>query len=374
MKTPRERMHIDNYFDFRDKVSGVNYYADTMLNKTLTMFKYNNLPDSLPERELELLLQTDGKCIITEHNGEIVALGGSYAPPNDIYYRPTQYIVNNPWANINKTYELGTEAVLVRNDPLDRGLLPIIHKYGAILTETDLTMFLADINFRTIFAITANTDDEMQSGKEYLRQIEEGRQGIMLSEELSDGIKTQPYSNSSQGYITQLIELKQYLWGTFLNEIGLNANYNMKRERLSANETDLNEDSLRPLIDAMLEERQFAIDKVNEMFGTNITVEFNSAWSKYNEEEIITDEGEIIDDNEIQDITNNDELDSSSDSDIYVDNVDELEETETTDDTETIEESETEDNITVDIEININEEPVEDETVEETEEETEDEN
>lgn len=297
MSTPKERRKIDKYLDIRDKVAGVEYYVDTMLNKTVTMFKYNGLPDSMPERYFEELLQTDGKCIVTEWDGVIVALDGQYAPPLDVNYKSGYFIVANPWANINHTFELVNQqtlirntpagehkpAVLMRNDPLERGLLPIMHRYGALLTETDLTMYLADVNYRSIYNIVANTDREFESAKLYLQQIEEGKQGVMLEEDLSNGIKTNPYSNSSQGYITQIIELEQYLRGTFLNEIGLNANYNMKRERLSANETELNEDSLRPLIDVMLEERQKACEEINAQFGTDISVEFGSAWAKYND-------------------------------------------------------------------------------------------
>ena len=68
----------------------------------------------------------------------------------------------------------------------------------------------------------------------------------------------------------------------------------MKRERLSASETDLNEDGLRPLIDSMLEERQHAIKKVNEMYGTNIKVSFGSSWAQYNEIEDGLLENELI--------------------------------------------------------------------------------
>lgn len=329
MSTPKERRHIEKYLDVRDKVAGVNYYADTMLNKTLTMFKYKNLPDTLPERELELLLQTVGKCIVTEWNGDLIALDGNYAPPNDAYYRPTHFIVANPWAMINEEFRLvncdvqsnsgvSTEkpdAVLLRNDPLDRGLLPIIHRYGALLTETDLTLYLADINFRSIYNIVANTDREYESAKLYLQQIEEGRQGVMMEEDLSNGIKTNPYSNSSQGYITQLIELEQYLRGTFLNEVGLNANYNMKRERLSANETELNEDSLRPLIDVMLEERQLAVDWINKIYGTDISVEFGSAWSKYNDNPM-PEEDEAIELTEEEEVTDDGRADDGDDAEI----------------------------------------------------------
>ena len=52
----------------------------------------------------------------------------------------------------------------------------------------------------------------------------------------------------------------------------------MKREALGAGESGLNADILFPLVDDMLANRQECLDEVNKMFGTNITVEFNSTW------------------------------------------------------------------------------------------------
>ena len=63
-----------------------------------------------------------------------------------------------------------------------------------------------------------------------------------------------------------------------LNELGLNANYNMKRERLNLGEVSMNVDVLLPYVENMLNSRREAIKQVNEMFGTDITVDLNSSW------------------------------------------------------------------------------------------------
>ena len=76
----------------------------------------------------------------------------------------------------------------------------------------------------------------------------------------------------------QFIELHQYLKGSMFNELGLNANYNMKREALGAGESGLNADILFPLVDDMLANRQECLDEVNKKYGTNIKVDFNSTW------------------------------------------------------------------------------------------------
>ena len=78
---------------------------------------------------------------------------------------------------------------------------------------------------------------------------------------------------------------------------------------MTSSETDLNEDCLRPLIDSMLEERQYALDKINEKFGTNIKVKFYSAWEKYNLSDLeimeIEEKEEVVEEKEEVDVDEN---------------------------------------------------------------------
>ena len=59
----------------------------------------------------------------------------------------------------------------------------------------------------------------------------------------------------------------------------------MKREALNSAESALNDDILYPLIDEMLEERQKGIEKINELYGTNISVELSSVWKQLRDQE-----------------------------------------------------------------------------------------
>ena len=54
----------------------------------------------------------------------------------------------------------------------------------------------------------------------------------------------------------------------------------MKRESIQQNESDMNHDSLKPLIDDMLECRQDFCEWMNDNFGLNMSVEFNSIWAE----------------------------------------------------------------------------------------------
>ena len=113
---------------------------------------------------------------------------------------------------------------------------------------------------------------------------------------------------SVSGTLTNLIEYHQYIKASLFNELGLNSNYNMKRESINSNESQLNDDMLHPLIDDMLKEREEGIARVNELFGTNITVKFAGAWeSNEIEEQAALDSmlaGEVVEDETAADVSN----------------------------------------------------------------------
>ena len=62
----------------------------------------------------------------------------------------------------------------------------------------------------------------------------------------------------------------------------------MKREAINGSEAGMNEESLKPFIDDMLESRQEALKKINAMYDTNITVKLSSSWVR--REKIVQDE------------------------------------------------------------------------------------
>lgn len=257
-----------------------------MFARTQSMFKWNGLPDTIPQYILERYLQSAGFVCITEHDNNLyVYLGGIGGEP-DVYYRPTKIIINNPAQNYNAELEIDRDCVVMFNDSLHIGLTPLHARYAGNMTEIELSMYLANINSRMISLISAQSDDTKKAGEKYINDIVDGKLGVIGEKAFMEDLKVSPFNTSgSHGIITDLIELMQYNKASWYNEVGLNANYNMKRESINAGESQLNNDALSPLIDDMLRQRREGVERVNAMYGTNISVEFNSAWSD-NEREI----------------------------------------------------------------------------------------
>lgn len=272
-------------YSFYDKARCTNQHISYMLNRTQSMFKWNGLPKTIPQRNLELMLQMHGNIGIASVDGLLYAfIGGLGGEPNP-YYMPTLYTVANPSLKLSKNFVIDEDIIIIPNDSLYIGLLPMFERYASAITETELSMIDANINSRIVSLLTAGDDKTKASAEKYIEDIISGKVGVIASEEFLGGLKTQPYANTGHNVITDLIELEQYLKASWFNELGLNANYNMKRESINSGESQLNNDMLLPLIDDMLKQRQEGAEKVNDMFGTSITVELASSWED-NQEEI----------------------------------------------------------------------------------------
>lgn len=268
-------------FDFSycsDKETVFKNYCKYTFTRTQSMFVYTGLPDTIPVQYLEKYLQQNGSCCIAEVNGNLYALIGSAGGEYDEYYQPTEYTVSNPYLNLSKTFKIGEDCVYCRNDYEANGLIPLISRYCGLMTENLLTVRLADINMRMMNLLSAPDDNTLQSAIKYLQDLEKGKLGVVGESPFFEGLKLQSNHVGSGDYMIQFIELQQYLKGSLYNELGINANFNMKREALSGEEVALNDDALMPLIDDMLKQRRTMCDELNKMFGLNVSVDYGSAW------------------------------------------------------------------------------------------------
>lgn len=328
-KTYKEFIKISETITDKDKA--INNFILNTLDKLESMFEYKGLPDTIPQKWLEYYLMCNGNVFVTKANdGKLYAFVGGVGGFPDAYYQPTLYTIANPYLKLNKTADIEKEGVLIRNDSLMNGMLPILKKYGSLLVECDLTIRCALINMRIVNTISANDDNTKKSADEYLNQIENGNLAVIGENPFFEGVNIHTNSNLSN-YMNQIIEITQYIKASFYNEIGLNANYNLKREYISTTENSLADDILLPLCDNMLRERKEGIEKVNAMYGTNITVEFNSSWkanNTQNEKEINDNESAMKGDE--SDESRNEDLDSRRNTEIESDETEETVETDET--------------------------------------------
>ena len=253
-------------------------YKGYMYARLQQMFSYRNLPDTIPAEMFEFYLLSNGLTFVTEYEDNLYAFQGGLGGEPDPYYRPTKFTIANPALKMSKVCDIKTDGILCKNDKMWLGLDALVSRYAYLMATNLITLNVVDIMLRCIALLSAPDDKTKKSAEVYLDKLVKGEFGVIGDNPFFEGIKMQTVPSSNGSYLTQFIELHQYYKGSFYNEIGLNANFNMKREAIGKGEASLSQDSLLPLCDSMLECRIENVKKINEMYGTNIEVEYSSAW------------------------------------------------------------------------------------------------
>ena len=282
-------------------------YVRYMFDKTIPMFKWSGLPKTIPARKLEEMLQTRGCVAIVKNDIEtelspagLYAVTGGRGGERDAYYEPIDFVFANPALEINENFHgdlrIGKDCELIRNDYLYIGLIPLFTRYASLLTENAVSLRLSDINLRALLTMGAPDDKTKASAELYLKRLEDGENAVIGESAFFEGVNYHDGTHPNN-HMKDLIEYEQYLKASWFNELGLDANYNMKRERISGEEVNQNSDALIPLIQCMLNCRKECVEKVNALFGTDWAVDLDSIWKTTLEQATETPEETNEDDN-----------------------------------------------------------------------------
>lgn len=295
-------------FIYRGEYRGVSnvqdnfdLYFDMLVNKVCNLFKWENLPETVDERFLMVNLMLTGRVCWFDHNGRIYALNGSWGGEPNVYYRPTQFIVANPVIGSKTLTVLNKDGsnsidkltgVLMPltdadyfNEGEQGGLYRLIYQTAGLLADNISSLNVSQINGRVSQIWTADNDSMARTVEEVIRDIYEGHPYKVVSQDILNKVNAVPTAQTGQSNtLLNLIEAHQYILASFYNEIGIPSQWNMKRERVNTAETELMTGSLDVSVYNMEKNLKVAVEKINELFGTSISVRFN--------EEIKEDEAE----------------------------------------------------------------------------------
>lgn len=255
----------------------IKLHMSYMLARTGAMFKWKGLPDTIPQRILEGQIQK-GYTGIIKKDGKFYQVFGTLSSELDYNYMPTKYIVANPYL-VTQTFTINKDVVIIPNDNRYMGLYPLCRYYATLLSENVISKNILTVNSRAMNVFKVTNERQYNDVIEFIKKLYDGDIDAIVQKEIYSNIDTLPFADSrSHQSITELIEDQQYIKAAWYNDLGLQANYNMKRESINSNEAQLNESALRPFVDVMLESRKNACKKIKEIFGLELNVEFDSSW------------------------------------------------------------------------------------------------
>lgn len=248
-------------------------------NLALNVFEWEGLPEGIEERYIEEALFDEGKLLFfRDPRMSYMALPCHQGSNLDVYGEPLSWRATG--FNYNREYPRD-KCVLVENNKSRAPTHDTVMFFVQKLYEVERTQ---DTNLRTSKVPWIILCDEKQvlSYKEILRKIDAnepavfGSRGISLSD-----IQVLPTRGEFIG--NELADYSHTVENQLLTFLGVNNCPIDKKERLVSGEVSSNDELVAINAELMLEARQRACDKINELFGLNVSV-------KLRHKEVVQDE------------------------------------------------------------------------------------
>ena len=275
------------------------FYFDFILRLLYRVILLDNVPETVNETFLKMILYTQGKVcfldgqLIGEEGSKLLSLNCTRADTPDVYYIPRKVLVTNPRLKKQYNLEPGVDCCVVYLSEPDKyqlaefggGLYELIRRTATMLADNDISLNIGQKNKRLTNLVSGDTQNTVDSIRAVITSMYEGDPTIVVKSSLIDKLQGIPIiDNSSQQDLIQLIEVQQYIISHFYEMIGICTHDQMKKERLITAEINDNLELAFLNIDDILESLREGFNRVNAMFDTNITVRLNPLIEQQREE------------------------------------------------------------------------------------------
>ena len=256
------------------------YYRRYLAQRAFAILEFKNLPENWDEEYLKFVLMCYGVCAVikTDKFGIIPQQCG--VSGYNVYYRPTRAIVTNPL--FAQTYDLviGKECELIRLSPDWRGIPDLIGHYADLLALVKTSIITNLYNSRLSYVFAGSTKAFAESFKAMFDQISSGNPAVFVDKQLigEDGNPNWQLfqQDVKQTYIIDLLQAaERCIMSQFYTEIGIPNIQFEKNERLNMEESTVGDYATECLVDLWKRTITSTLEKVNEMFGLNISVDYN---------------------------------------------------------------------------------------------------
>ena len=223
-----------------------------------------------------------GYCLLTEYNGIVYPVETSTGTSFNPLYLPTQINAVNPYLpEIDGTKTVNTDTAksamiyLTESDKyLQIGygstLYMLMRRTSWLLANVIVSINAKLLNTRVERVAVAPEDANLNTMELALKKLYSGQPYIIVKDDsLKNNLQIIPTQTAHANGLQELIESYQYIKSQFLNQIGIDSNFNMKRERLNTAEINTNDEFLKFSWDNVEKTVNSCFDIANGIFNTN---------------------------------------------------------------------------------------------------------
>ena len=251
-----------------DNIDIYNFYRCRLINLALSQFEYHNLPDTMNRRYFEKAMLFNQTAAIYKVKGTDVLLSTGYVDKGtlDIYGEPTAIYGVGVGAGQIETDEF----VLFYDNEARECLVRYIDLYAKLLYEVHQTLRSNLRQQVRPYIITTNKKQELTFRSLFKKIFSfEPVIGIDQTQRLKEDINVLDLKVDFKGI--EMMDLLKTIWAEAISMLGISPR-TTKKERVITDEIMMNRQEDILSLNARLLNRVEGINKVNEMFGTDITV------------------------------------------------------------------------------------------------------
>ena len=189
----------------------------------------------------------------------------------NVFRAPSRVLVANPYIE-KREYDIGVDTEIVWLNNQREGADYIIDFYANLMALTVQTYSINQINSRRAGVFNVENKQQAETMKKMYDGMVSGESAVFVTYGTKAGKPWEFFADSSQYIGNTLLNDLKTIEDRFLTEIGVNNANTQKKERMVTNEVDANNQSINERSNAWLECMQSGLDKVNDMFGTALSV------------------------------------------------------------------------------------------------------
>lgn len=263
-KTQFDESALENTLSYSD-------YIYKLIELGISRFKWEGLPDTVDERFLELTLLTDGQAVYFRDDvmGDLALqcmIGGQL----DVYRVP---IIRTAFAanGYNKRLD-NSNSVIVWNNMLRTNTYYIVLKYAKLLYDLDQVISV-NIRAQKTPVLLTGTEQQRLTLKNLYKQFD-GNEPVIYGGKNLDVDSLNCLRTDAPFVADKIYDMKTRYWNEALTALGISNVTLSKKERMVTDEVNRAMGGTVALRNSALEARRQGADKINAMFGTNISVHF----------------------------------------------------------------------------------------------------
>lgn len=259
-----------------------NLYYKRLMELSISMFEWVNMPETVDTRYLELMLFKDGQVVFfkDEAIGELalqVAGNGKY----NIYGIPKKRRAFGTNGYQNNSLNEKNSVIIFNNMLHTNSMLPVMD-YAEKLYDLDRAIIVNAKAQKTPILITCEEKERLTMKNVYMQY--DGNTPFIFGENSLDPKSLQVLKTDAPYVANQLYELKTQIWNEALTYLGISNTNMQKKERMLTDEVIRNSGGTIASRYSRLIERRTACDKINKMFGLNISCKYREDYRETDDE------------------------------------------------------------------------------------------